>query len=108
MSKEGVILTRRKEMTELLKERSYTTYELAGIFDVPEKEIERDLRHIVISQRQKDHVIIFPSQCLSCGYTFEHRKKVSKPSKCPKCKSTYLTKPKYMIKLKKKKKKNST
>jgi predicted Zn-ribbon and HTH transcriptional regulator len=53
-------------------------------------DVEDDLRHMIRSARAAGHrVIIEPAKCRSCGFTFGDEK-LSKPGKCPQCKSTWL------------------
>jgi len=45
---------------------------------------------MIRSARAAGHrVIIEPAKCRSCGFTFGDEK-LSKPGKCPQCKSTWL------------------
>lgn len=66
---------------------------------ISEKEVMVHLPHIDLSARnQGRRLIIRPSSCLSCGFTFKDRKRPTKPSRCPRCKESRITSPSYRIK----------
>jgi len=65
---------------------------------IREKEVYAHLSHIarsVAAQRKK--LIIIPAECLVCGYVFENRKRFTRPSRCPHCKSEHIQNPMYKI-----------
>jgi len=89
------MLTRRKEIIELLKFRPYTINELALYFETNKREILEDLKHVQRSMKGK--LYVEPPTCLSCGKTIKISK-VREISKCPYCKSTHLSKARFFIK----------
>lgn len=85
--------TVRQEIINLLKNSKHTVGSLSKQVHRSEKEIIDHLSHIAIHK----NVIIDPAECIKCGYVFHDRIKIKKPSKCPKCKGTYIEEPIYSI-----------
>ena len=86
-------MTRRQELIDLLKGSCYSIKELAKAFRKPMNVIVDDLKHI----GHKHKLTIFPAECNRCGFVFEDRKKLHKPSRCPKCKNERISDPGVMI-----------
>ena len=63
-----------------------------------EKEVLEHLPHIERSVKTMNKKIVFtPSSCFSCGFIFEGRRRFSRPSRCPRCKKTYIENPMFRI-----------
>jgi len=85
-------------MIELLEKDKMTAKQLADFFRVDMKYVLEDLKHI--AQTVKIHhkkLKIDPSVCNVCGYVFKERDKLSRPTKCPKCRSEDITEPRFYI-----------
>lgn len=66
---------------------------LARELGLTRRDVEDDLRHLIRSARAAGHrIVIEPARCKSCGFTFSEEK-LSKPGKCPECRSTWLYEP---------------
>ncbi len=90
--------TIRQQIISLLSEDEYGSREISQELSIREKEVYGHLSHIsrsVTSQKQK--LVITPSRCILCGYDFETRKRFTRPSRCPKCKSERIQGPRYRI-----------
>lgn len=98
MSRESHTLTIRQQIAEELATRPSDARELSQAIGIREKEVYEHLAHISRSLRsQKKRLLIQPSRCLACGFVFENRKRITKPGRCPQCKSTRLVRPIYSI-----------
>ncbi len=73
----------------MLQQSRHTAQQLANYFQVELKDIIEDLQHIEKSIRPKK-LKIAPAYCRKCGFAFKERSKVSKPSKCPRCRSEWI------------------
>jgi predicted Zn-ribbon and HTH transcriptional regulator len=83
----------RKQLLDVLAAEPRTASSLARELGLHRRDIEDDLRHLVRSARAAGHrVIVEPARCKSCGFTFDEGK-LSKPGKCPQCRSTWLFEP---------------
>lgn len=82
-------MTRRQQIMEILQQNRKSAQQLANYFQVELKEIIEDLGHISKSIKP-NKLRIVPAYCKSCNFVFKERSKVSKPSKCPRCKSEWI------------------
>jgi len=90
--------TIRQQLIALLSQREYDARELSQALHIREKEVYEHLSHIARSAAsQKQKLITVPSVCISCGYEFEDRRRFTKPSRCPRCKSERIREPAYRI-----------
>jgi predicted Zn-ribbon and HTH transcriptional regulator len=90
--------TIRKEIILLLVDKEMNAKEISSVVGIGEKEVYTHLSHIVRSvKHQRKKLIIKPAECLGCGYVFEKRKRFTRPSRCPICKSEHIQNPMYRI-----------
>lgn len=94
------MMTRRQKIIKLLEERDYSVSELAMLLDMrgrgSSKIIVEDLRAISKTLKHEGKVLLIqPAQCRSCGFIFKPEIKV--PSKCPKCRSSWIEEPRFKI-----------
>jgi len=83
----------RKELIPLLLDRQLSLAEIARAVQVTPRDAEEDLRHLILSLKHSDYRLrIVPAQCRKCDFTFSAGK-LGKPSKCPRCRSTWLSEP---------------
>ena len=82
-------MTRRQQITGILEQQKQTAQQLANYFQCELKDILEDLQHIEKSVKPKK-LKIAHAYCKSCSFVFKERSKVSKPSKCPRCKSEWI------------------
>lgn len=83
----------RKQLLDVLAAEPRTASSLARELGLHRRDVEDDLRHLVRSARAAGHrVIVEPARCKSCGFVFGEDK-LSKPGKCPQCRSTWLFEP---------------
>ncbi len=97
------MMTRRQKIIKLLEERDYSVSELALLLDMrgkgSSKIILEDLRAISKTLKREGKVLLIqPARCRNCGFIFKPEIKV--PSKCPKCRSTWIEEPRFRISLK--------
>ena len=82
-------MTRRQQIIDIISKEEKTAQELANMFQTELKFILDDLQHIEKSVRPKKlrrkHAF-----CKSCGFVFEEKSRISKPSKCPKCRKEWI------------------
>ena len=90
--------TIRKQIIELLEKSEMSAREISQTIGIREKEVYEHLSHISrsVNARRKE-LIIIPAECLGCGFVFEKRKRFTRPSRCPHCKSEYIQNPLYRI-----------
>jgi transcriptional regulator len=90
--------TLRRHIIALLRGQAQDVRALSQALRVQEKEVCAHLAHVERSVAAAgDRFIVTPSQCLLCGYVFEDRRKLTRPSRCPKCKRSKLQSPSFRI-----------
>lgn len=82
----------RKDLVQMLATpRSASS--LARELGLRRGEIEEDLAHAIRSARAAGHaVVVEPARCRKCGFVFDDGR-LTKPGKCPECRSTWLHEP---------------
>ena len=82
-------MTRRQQIIEILQQNKQSAQQLANYFQTTVKDILEDLNHIEKSIKPKK-LKTEPAYCKKCSFVFKEREKVSKPSKCPRCRSEWI------------------
>jgi predicted Zn-ribbon and HTH transcriptional regulator len=91
--------TIRQRMVDLLTEAPLTTEQLARMLGIPERQVEEHLVHVVktVSRDRSRRFVLEPSICLDCGFMFRDRTRLTRPSRCPQCRSEGISSPRYRI-----------
>ena len=83
-------MTLRQSLIDLLAAQPRSVSSIARELGLKRGDVEDDLRHAIRSARASGRrVVIEPARCRSCGFTFGEDK-LSKPSRCPSCRSEQL------------------
>ncbi len=91
--------TIREQIMELLTREESDARSASQTLGIKEKEFYSHLPHIMkTAAAQGKKLTGTPPKCLSCGFTFKERKRLSKPSRCPSCKSERIEAPAYRVK----------
>ena len=86
--------TIRQELLRLLSGNSLQI----GVISKELGESEKEIYDYLNQLNETNKLTIIPAECGKCGYKYENRRKVRKPSKCPRCKGTYIKPPEYTLK----------
>lgn len=87
----------RKDLIPMLLEHPMTVSEIARFVDQTGKDTLDDLQHLLQSLKHSEYKpIIEVATCKKCGFQFGPEK-LRKPSKCPKCKATWITEPRIQL-----------
>ena len=83
----------------LAAERRASARELARLLELPEREIEEHLAHLIRTLRRDPArtLVMEPSRCDDCGFVFRERTRLTKPSRCPRCRSEAVLPPRFGI-----------
>ena len=88
----------RKHLIKLLLENPMSLRQIARLEEELPDRIADDLNHLFRSLKHTEYeAVIEPARCRACGFEFSEGK-LNKPSKCPKCHSTWVLEPKIGIK----------
>jgi transcriptional regulator len=75
-----------------------TIRELSIRIGAREKDLLGHLEHLERSLTHSgERLVVLPARCLGCDYVFEERTRLGKPGKCPACKSTRITLPRFLV-----------
>ena len=90
--------TIRQEIIALLIRQEMDARQISGQVGIQEKEVIGHLCHIARSLAVKGKKLsIRPAECLLCGYSFEKRRRFTRPGRCPRCKKSHLQSPGFYI-----------
>lgn len=91
--------TVRQRLIGLLTGSRFSSYQLAQLLGIAERQVEEHLEHVVKTLARDDgrRFMLEPSGCQDCGFVFRERKKLTRPSRCPRCRSENISAPRYGI-----------
>jgi predicted Zn-ribbon and HTH transcriptional regulator len=82
----------------LRSETTLTLRELSQAIGASERDVLAHLEHLERSLSHTDErLIIEPARCLACGFAFEARARFKKPGRCPTCRATRISSPRFSI-----------
>ena len=81
-------------MAELLARQPMSARELAEELGLREKEVVEHLEHL---RRSHLALIVTPAACRECGFVFRKRDRLSRPSRCPMCRSEQIEEPVFEV-----------
>ena len=87
----------RKDLIDMLLGNPMTVSQIAQLVDESPSRIVDDLNHLFRSLKHVEYkAVVEPARCRACGFRFSEQK-LTKPSKCPECKSSWVQEPKIGI-----------
>jgi predicted Zn-ribbon and HTH transcriptional regulator len=90
--------TIRVALREELLKGPATLRDLSQRLGVSEKELPDHLEHLEKSTKGRGEKLRqVPPECLGCGYVFADRTRVTRPGKCPQCRSERIDPPTFWI-----------
>jgi predicted Zn-ribbon and HTH transcriptional regulator len=91
--------TPRQRIIELLRGTRLSSHQLAQILGLTERQVEDHLSHVLktLAQNRDRRFILEPCACRDCGFVFRTRTKLTRPSRCPSCRSEDITAPRFGI-----------
>lgn len=90
--------TPRQAIARVLAEAPHTAHELSALVRVPEKDVATHLEHLERSLRRSGgRLDVEPARCRDCDYVFRDRRRLTRPSACPRCHGQHLSAPVFRI-----------
>jgi predicted Zn-ribbon and HTH transcriptional regulator len=90
--------TIRHELLVELGEGPLSARDLSGRIGISEKDVYGHLTHIRATlHRGEQRLVVQPAECAKCGFIFHKRGRLTKPSKCPVCRSESIHEPLFSI-----------
>jgi len=81
----------------MLNGNPMTVSQIARLVDESPGRVTDDLNHLFRSLKHSEYkAVVEPAHCRACGFEFS-KEKLTKPSKCPECHSTWVLEPKIGI-----------
>ena len=98
MSDDSGNQTLRQGMIALLKVEECGVSDISQALHISEKEVADHLAHIRRSLSVGPRSLeIRPAECLACGFVFKDRRRFSRPGRCPRCRQTRISMPRFHI-----------
>jgi predicted Zn-ribbon and HTH transcriptional regulator len=92
------LTTLRQALADALREAEHTARDLSRLVGLPEKAVAGHLAHLEKSLPAHGQRLVTTSPaCLTCGYAFPGRTRLTRPSRCPHCRGTHLAEPRFHI-----------
>jgi hypothetical protein len=90
--------TVRRAILAELQQGPLSALDISGLVGIPEKDVAGHLEHIRQSlHRTGRRFIVQPAECVKCGFVFDKRERLTRPSRCPVCKSESIHAPLFSI-----------
>lgn len=84
--------TPRQELLARLGEGTFSARELSAAVGLPEKDVYAHLTHLRKSLRRSPRRLqVTPPACRKCGFVFEKRSRLTRPSRCPVCRGESIS-----------------
>ena len=91
--------TPRQRIIDLITRARQSSYQLAQMLRIPERQVEAHLTHVVktVARDKTKRFILDPARCQDCDFVFRNRSRLTRPSRCPHCRSEVIAAPRYGI-----------
>lgn len=90
--------TLRQALAAALRTGEHSAHDLSRLVGLPEKAVAGHLEHLARSlPAHSEQLVVTPPACLACGYAFPDRARLTRPSRCPRCRGTHLAEPLFRI-----------
>ena len=91
--------TPRQRIIDLITGTRRSSYQLAQMLGIRERQVEDHLTHVVktIARDKTRLFILDPARCQNCDIVFRDRSRLTGPSRCPHCRSEAIAAPRYGI-----------
>lgn len=87
--------TVRQSLLEALRGPPATARDLSQLVRISERDVLDHLEHL--AESLKSDLLVEPAECKACGFEFEGRTRMRKPSRCPECKSERITPARFSV-----------
>ena len=92
------LVTVRARLKAALENAPATAHDLSVSARITEKEVIHHLEHLARSlAAHGQRLQVAPAQCCACGFVFEGRRRLAKPSRCPRCRSERIEPPVFHV-----------
>jgi predicted Zn-ribbon and HTH transcriptional regulator len=90
--------TNRQKLAALLERQPWRARDLSRQLAIKERDVYDHLSHIQRSAAAAGKTLhVTPCSCRRCGFVFKNRRRLTRPGRCPECRSTYIEPPVFKI-----------
>jgi predicted Zn-ribbon and HTH transcriptional regulator len=91
--------TVRQRIIDLLTDTRLSCRQLAQMLGASERQVEEHLTHVAktIARDKTRRFILEPASCPNCDFVFRERTRLTRPSRCPRCRGEGISAPRYGI-----------
>ncbi len=90
--------TPRESLLRALSTAPQTARDLSQGVGLSENDVFHHLEHLRKTLKtQNRRLLVTPASCLDCDYIFQKRDRLTRPGKCPVCRSTHLSEPLFSL-----------
>lgn len=90
--------TPRERLVQALSKEPVSARALSKAVSLTEREVVAHLQHLQKTLKtQNRRLILTPATCLDCQFVFQKRERLTRPGKCPVCRSTHLSEPLFSL-----------
>lgn len=91
-------MTVRDRIRAALEQGPHTSLQLSQAVGIPQGQVAGHLEHLARSLPHQGLVlVVVPACCLACGFVFEERRRMARPSRCPQCRSERIEPPRFSV-----------
>jgi transcriptional regulator len=93
--------TPRQRIIGVLTGTRLSSPQLAQMLGIRERQVEEHVTHVVktLARDKARRFIMDPAFCQDCDFIFRDRRRLTRPSRCPHCRSEAIAAPRYGIDL---------
>ncbi len=93
--------TPRQRIIDLIAGARLSSYQLAQLLGLSERQIDEHLIHVVktVARDKTRRFTLDPARCQHCDFVFRDRSRLTSPSRCPHCRSEAIKAPLYGIEM---------
>ena len=90
--------TYREMILQALTGEPISARDLSQKVGIAEREVADHLRHLQKSLKNSPRRLqLKPPRCLDCSFVFQKRERLTRPGRCPVCRSTHLSEPLFSL-----------
>lgn len=90
--------TPRERLLQALTAEPVSARTLSQAVSLSESEVVDHLQHLQKTLKTRNRrLVLTPATCLDCQFVFQKRDRLTRPGKCPVCRSTHLSEPLFSL-----------
>ncbi len=88
----------RVRLLQCLSAEPLAARDLSQTAGLSERDVIEHLQHLHKTLKtQQRCLVVKPAACLDCQFVFHKRTRLTRPGKCPVCRSTHLSEPRFSL-----------